>query len=298
MNSQTHHSSDGRSGAAVDYHFWATGVPSANRVLPPTARQPDTARMWQPLPQAVFNEYILKGTSIEHSLKSQEDWHFSDVGQGALTFEVKNAGGNLVIALSGWNHSDIQGYYIVLDDDAHESYVMKVATMGNDGLLRNTAGDASVSGTRRYAKVQSGVYTDPTFRLDQTTPQRFWVLYQHGTIVVGTGVLGVGRQILYMTPEEGRRRNNGSDLYHYGFGRFGSRWTGPITVQDTTAYTYTPAPLFPLPDNKLLEVVKPLSTLANQSSPLYRGSPAAAAKSTYIPTRTTANANSRVQITK
>lgn len=269
MNSQSHHDSSG--GASVDYHFWSTGVPSSQRLMPQANRLPDRTAIWEPLPQSWFDDYQISGNNIQTSMQSQDNWHFNDMGQGVFTFEARNAGGNLVIGLTGWNHSDLNGYYIVLDDDNHESYVLKVKTLGNDGLSRTRVDGPDVRRARSYDRVSvPGFYADPNFRLNFDSPQRFWVMYQRGTIVVGEGAVpGQGRVILYMPPEpqatseqEGQRRTLGSDLYHYGFARHGSRWKTPINIRNTQSYRYRPSPnvprgssgggmtpLFPLPSN-------------------------------------------------
>lgn len=267
------------SGATVDYHFWSTGVPSAQRSLPRPHRQPNSPDMWEPLPQSWFDKYQIAGESIGLSMRSQDNWHFNDVGQGAFTFEARQAGGNLVIALTGWNHSDLNGYYIVLDDDNHESYVLKVARLGNDGLSRTRIDGPDVRRSRGYEKVPN-VFVDPNYRLNFDAPQYLWVMYQFGTIVVGKGTIpGKGKIILYMLPEQdGHPRTKGSDLYHYGFARHGSRWKTPITISNTRSYRYRPNPniprspsgsgqteIFPLPNNPL---VAPPS---NRPAPLLEG---------------------------
>jgi len=257
---QSHHDNGGGGdggGASVDYYFWATGVPSAKRVMPAVdslSRKPSAPTVWQPLPQAWFDEYLLRGSTIEHSYRGQDNWHLADMGQGAIVFEVNNTGGGLVIGLTGWNHNDIQGYYVVLDDDKHESYVLRVSRLGNDGLLRqNVNGEAMASGRRSYVRVP-GTFSDPSFRLNFSTPQRFWLLYQRGVIIVGQGdAPGVGKQILYMPTEPGRNDSllPGADLYHYGFGRIGVRWNGNSSVANTQSYKYMPTALIPMPANQL-----------------------------------------------
>lgn len=248
MQASSHH---GSLGASVDYHYWATGIPSTQRVLPTANRNPKPLQLWSPLPQSWYDDYFIGGETIEHSYRAQDNWHFKDVGQGVFTFEAVNTGGNLVIGLTGWNHSDLHGYYIVLDDDNHESYVLKLAKIGNDGLLRDRVGGGRVDGRRGYVRVP-GVKVDPSFRLNFSENQKFWVLYQRGTIIVGHGgAPGVGKQILYMAPEENKQRDLGTDLYHYGFGRLGSRWRGKTNIRNTQVYAYTQAPLFPLPNIQL-----------------------------------------------
>lgn len=277
MNSSPHHHHH-ENGATVDYYLWSTGVSSEQRRqqnMPRPNRQPDTPAVWEPLPQSWFDKYQIAGDTIDASMRSQDNWHFNDVGQGAFTFEARNAGGNLVIALSGWKHSDLNGYYIVLDDDNHESYVLKVARLGNNGLARGRVDGPDVSRRREYAKVSGGnVFVDGNFRLNFDSPQYLWVMYQFGTIVVGEGTVpGRGRIILYMLAEpqatatqEGQRRTMGSDLYHYGFARHGSRWKTPITISNTRSYRYRPnsnitlgpsgggqTDVFPLPQNPLAQ---------------------------------------------
>jgi len=241
------HSVHETAGAAVDYHLWVTGVSSAERILPAPHRAPSVAPAWEPLPQSWFDDYLIAGDTIEHSMRAQDNWHFSDVGQGAFTFDVKNAGGNLVIGLTGWNHSDLNGYYIVLDDDNHESYVLRLSAIGTSALLRERIAGPAGTGRRSYVRMPN-VTADPTFRLNYDERMRFWVMYQHGTIVVGEGgALGQGRIILYMTPDARKVRNLATDLYHYGFARHGSRWKPAINVLNTQAYKYKHGAYFPLP---------------------------------------------------
>lgn len=241
----------GGGGAAIDYHFWATGVPRRERPLPPVNRPPTSAQVWEPLPQSWFDNYIIMGDSIEHSARGQDNWHFNDIGQGAITFDVKNAGGNLVIGLTGVNHSDLNGYYVVLDDDRHESYVLKLSATGSNAILRDRVTGAPVTGRRQYMRMP-GVYVDRAFRLRHDERQRFWLMYQRGAIVVGEGgSIGQGRIILYMEADPRQYRAAGTDLYHYSFARHGSRWRMPIEVVSTMSYKYKPAPLFSLPPNPL-----------------------------------------------
>lgn len=283
-SSSPHNDDDGSSnnskGAAVDYHLWATGVASGDRMLPdPTHRLPSLPQKWRPLPRAWYDEYVLRGDTIGATFRGQDNWHFGRVGEGAFSFQVKNAGGNLVIALTGWNHDDMNGYYIVLDDDNHESYVLKLTRLGNNGLNSMNISDLPMTRRRQYSRVDAKVYVDPEFRLNQSVVQSFWVLYQAGTIVVGTGGSpGQGKIILYMEPEDAapnrsQRRSIGREMYHYAFAKSGSRWKGPITIQKTQAYEYIAAPSLSLPANPLTFVSGVANNenrvVLNSNGPLY-----------------------------
>jgi len=249
------------SGASVDYYLWTTGVSSKERTLPPPHRKVSEMTKWEPLQQARFNDYKIAGETIERSLRAQDDWHFSDVGQGAFSFEARQAGGNLVIALSTWHHDDTLGYYIVLDDDNHDTYVLRVKTLGNNGLLRGRVEGENMTRQRTYERVQNRMYVDKNFRLQFDRPQQLWVMYQQGAIVVGSGATpGSGPIILYMRPIESdqKRRQNGGDIYYFGFARHGSRWKTPVHIQNVTAFRFREAgpnsisgggtsDLFPLP---------------------------------------------------
>lgn len=243
------HSVHDTAGAAVDYHYWATGVPADQRQLPPIKNpSPLSHSPWDRLPQAWYDEFSIHGAAIENTLRAQDNWHFREYGQGALLVRL-TAGGNVVIALTGNNHSDLNGYYIVLDDDNHESYVVKVSRLGNNGLLRSRVSGPAVSRRREYAKVQAPLYTDPTFRFDFSRETFLWVMYKLGTIVVGEGAqMGQGRIILYMAPEPSRRPlQHGNELYHFGFAKHGNRWRGSIDIHETQVLAWrdrsSPMPL-------------------------------------------------------
>lgn len=250
-------SAHGNTGATVDYFMWATGVPSAERKLPRPNRMPMREIVWEPQPGAWFNDYELRGSTIEHSLRAQDGWRLADIGRGAITFEALNAGGGLVVSLLSWHHDDLNGYHIVLDDDNRESYVLKLSRIGNNGLLRERIGGGNVTGRREYRKVP-GVVSDPAFRLNSSL-QTMWVIYQNGSIVVGTGSEpGAGKIVLYMEPEAEKHRVEGRELYHFGFARHGSRWPGGVTIKGVKSYRYKKGAVIPLP-------AKPVFGLVNSS---------------------------------
>lgn len=237
-------------GVAVDYHFWATGVPETQRQRPPPRRTPAPQSPWERLPQAWHDEYTLHGDTIEKTLRAQANWHFRDYGQGAMQVRLV-AGGNVVIALTASTHSDLNGYYIVLDDDNHESYVLKVNRLGNNSLLKSRLAGNPASARRGYARVVAPLYTDPTFRFDFTRDTLLWVMYRNGAIVVGEGgTVGSGRIILAMQPEPARSMlRAGNDLYHYGFAKLGNRWRGGIHIKETQALAWKDRSMpMPLPD--------------------------------------------------
>lgn len=234
-------------GAAVDYHFWATGVPESQRSLPPPKRL-SVPKAWRAEPGAWFNRYQIHGSTIEHSLRAQENWKFADLGKGTVTFTARNAGGGLVISLLSWNLDDSAGYHVVLDDDNRESYVLRLTGLGNNGLLKARMDGGGVSRRRKYARVP-GVWADPAFRLN-SVEQKLWVMYQRGSIVVGVGhVPGAGQIVLHMQapPDHESQHLRGRELYHFGFARLGNRWNMPTTVFDVTSYKYLLANDLPLP---------------------------------------------------
>ena len=246
-------SSSSSGGAPIDYHFWVTGKPRG--ALPPPVRAPDVQADWVEQPKAWFNDYQLRGETIETSSRAQDNWHLPEVGQGAYTFEAVNAGSGLVTYLTAWNHDDLQGYYIVLDDDAGESYVARVSALGSDRLSsRNVHGQrGALMASRKYSKV-AGVSVDRSFRLDPTAPQTFWVIYRSGALAVGRGsVVGApGTVILQMAPLPGVDRHRGNDMYYFGFARLGKRWPGAITVRNAVSYKYARGTIAPLPPADLL----------------------------------------------
>lgn len=251
MSSSSASSSSG--GAPIDYHYWVTG--RRQGALPPAVRVPDVRGDWEAQPTAWFNEYQLRGSTIETSARAQDNWHLPEVGQGAYTFEAVNAGSGLVTYLTAWNHSDLAGYYIVLDDDNGESYVARVSALGSDRLSsRNVRGQSgALMSSRKYARV-AGVSVDRSFRLDPSAPQTFWVIYRSGALAVGRGaVVGApGTVILQMAPLPNVDRSRGNDMYHFGFARVGERWPGAITVRNAVAYKYAHGPIAPLPPADLL----------------------------------------------
>ena len=259
-------------GASVDFHMWATGIPGSSRSKPTANRTPDAVQEWEPQPGAWFDSYQLIGSTIEHSMRTQDNWRLAEMGKGAITLQAKNAGGGLVVSLLSWHHSDLNGYHIVLDDDKHESYVLKLSKIGNNGLLKERMDGGVVSGRREYVRVP-GVVADPTFRLNPHQ-QSLWVIYQHGAIVVGQGTTpGAGPVVLHMVPEPVKHRGEGRELYHFGFSRFGSRWDIPITVHDVKSYRYARAQLIPLPAKPIFAAnasVQPID-VANPGGMLYRG---------------------------
>jgi hypothetical protein len=260
MSSRGHH---GDLGGQIDYHYWATGQ---KQQLPPANRPANPVQTWEVMPEAWFNNYELAGSNIEGSHRSQDNWRLADMGQGAIRFQAANAGGGLVVTFSAWNQNDLQGYFVVLDDDKNESYVLKLASLGSDRLL----GGNGFTGARSYARVP-GVSADATFRLSPTKIHDLWVMYKQGSIVVGEGkVPGQGRQILYMPAEPGRRRDKGQDMYHFGFSRLGSRWSHPIRVKGVQSLKYKLAAEMPLPPNQLLAGAAS-GPMFDSSKALYQG---------------------------
>ena len=234
-------------GAPVDYHVWVTGRPQQ---LPPAHRSPAPKEVWETLPGAWHNDYQLAGSSIEHSQRGQDNWHFNEVGQGAMRFTATNAGGGLVISLTAWNHSDLNGYFVVLDDDNHDSYVMKISALGSNRLSRGRMDGGQMTGQRSYTKV-SGVSVDPSFRLDSGVPQKIWLMYRQGAISVGRGDNPGQGLVLHMSPEPNRNRQRGTDLYHFAFARYGKRWPHPIRISGAQSLKYKMGAIMPMPTNSL-----------------------------------------------
>lgn len=265
MQRRQHHAS-----APVDFHKWVTGTSGADRVLPKPKMEVGAPAVWSPLPQATFNSYNIQGTTMQNSMRAQDDWHLKDVGQGAFTFNLKNAGGNLVISLSSWTHSDLFGYYIVLDDDNHESYVMRLSRVGNNGLLQNRMDGTHADRSRGFVRMP-GVYVDKKFRLNFHERTTLWVLYSAGALVVGVGKTpGQGRQVLYMEPDN-RNRGDALDLYHFGFGKMGTRWGPPITVDEVQSWAYEKGARIPVPSRTVSSGVTgaTVSESSNANGPLY-----------------------------
>lgn len=238
-----HSNAHGSNGSTINYYKWVTGKDTRVRQAP--RRAPTPVAAWQAIPGAYFNDFKLMGTTIEQSARSQDNWHLADYGQGAVSFVVDNAGGNFVVYLTANNHSDVNGYFIVLDDDNHESYVLQVASLGSNRLRRETmANDTNTQlhGRRSYVRV-ANVRVDPLFRMQSDSPQSFWLVHtRDGAITVGKGAspnASTG-QILHM-PAQNTPLRNGAAMYHFGFARLGSRWRVPIIVRDVVSYKYTRA---------------------------------------------------------
>lgn len=259
-------------GAPIDFYEMATGHSRGAR--PPARRTPDVRPDWEPIPPAWFNEAQLRGTTIEASARGQANWHLHEVGQGAMSFEVMNAGGGLVVSLTAWNDNDIAGLYIVLDDDAHESYVARVSALGSDRLhSKNVRGQAgALTGARKYAKI-AGVAVDSSFRLDPSVRQSFWLIYRRGALAVGRGSVpgAPGSLILQMASLPGVDRSRGNDLYHFGFARVGSRWVPPMTVRSVVAYKYAHGPVAPLPPTNAVATSSSAAVPNDNRRMLYRG---------------------------
>lgn len=203
-------------------------------------------------------------------MRAQDDWHFEEIGQGAFRFKATNAGGGLVVALTGANMDDINGYFIVLDDDNHETYVMQLASLGSNRLIGNTIGGKMLGRNRSYKRVP-GVSVDPNFRLSPDSPQMFHVMYQQGKIVVGLGPEPGKNQIIHMAAQPNRPRTLGQDLNHYAFARLGSRWPHAIRITDVvTLKNVRSGRVQPMPGNALSEA-KPVSNRVEPGRVLYQG---------------------------
>ena len=256
-------------GSEVDFYYWTTGqrrtsLPaiSGRTVLP-------TRSPWQVVHKATFNDYQIIGNSIENSLRAQDDWHFDEIGQGVFRFKCQNAGSGLVVALTSSTMDDMNGYYIVLDDDNHESYVMQLHSLGANRLNQNTVGGKLLGRNRSYRRV-AGVTVDQNFRLNPDQQYQFYVMYQQGSLIMGQGETPGLNIIVHMDKQSNIPRSMGRDVNHYGFARLGSRWPHALRVYDVETLNYTQGKVIPFPTNPLVTTANPASV--KQGSLLYQGS--------------------------
>ena len=238
----------------IDYRYWITGKRSEEFERAPPKRTPDPVREWLPLRGTRDDgEYVLRGSTIDSSINSNDHWYLSKVGQGAFRFTAENAGGGLVIALTSWTKMDTHGLYVVLDDDNHESYIMQLSSLG----ARRLKGRHE----RQFARVDAEV--DSSFRLQPLTRYNFWVIYRRGELSVGVGdVVGEGQLIL-------KAETDAKNLYHFSFARLGTRWANSIRVSGVESMKYNLGPIVPM---KLKEI-KSAQANAKALSPLYVESP-------------------------
>ena len=197
----------------IDYQQWVTGVPSVKR----SNRSP-----WRKLPNEGRDATQLVSSS---NPEEYEEWHFHQNGQGAFSFTARNSDEGLVIHLSGPNHDDVYGYWIILDDPRHQSYVTELR-----GLQ-----------PRRFRRLPNCT-TDPTFRLSADKPVQLWVIYRYGEILVGEGSQpGVGRQILHLKKDPTRERLNIAELYHFGFSRLHETNMRSTQIEHVQTFMWSPS---------------------------------------------------------
>lgn len=275
---ENHHRREHDGGAPFDYYKSVTGF--ARSSLPPPQRAPQPRLAWSPVAAPYFNDATqLRGSTIEASYRGQANWCLPEAGQGAFTFTASGAGAGLVIGLSSWNDSDTSGYYVVLDDDDHDTYVLKPVSLGvsrlRDSAARRHGGAMPLGASRRYQRA-TGVTADTSFRLRPSVQQAFWVVYSQGTISVGTGLVpGAGALIIHMRAQPNRDHLHGNDMYRFGFARLGTRYPAPVLIDNIQAHRYTLGPIAPLPSTARLIQTNLLGGDAGQqlpsSSPLFRG---------------------------
>ena len=177
---------------------------------------------WDPIPQAWFNEYFLKGTDLR-SMEWNRNWTLAQNDQGVMTFHLKYMGGGLVIGLSHLNN-DFFGYWIVIDDDQHQSYIMRRTGVGANTPMEPLQVQPPL---RRLPGCSS---TD--FQFDGGAEYDMWISYDFGHIQVGLGNYPmVGPVIL-----ECKDPHSAPGIQQVGFGKVGFRAVSQVLLTKVQSY--------------------------------------------------------------
>ena len=168
---------------------------------------------------------VLKNPNMHPNHSFCKQWQLPEDDRGAVTFSACAPSGGLVVYLStspdNATLSDSRGYAIVLDDqgDPPRSYIGELPHF------------EMVDNRNSTSRINKG------FRLNasENSCQLYWVLYDHGNILVGEGAYAPGSEATLIVCRNDSMNDPPMGVRYFGFGTL-RRETDGITISRIATY--------------------------------------------------------------